>query len=224
MVALLAFGFLAMCAQRPALAESELAEFGIRLQQKRRPGWQRLMDAIFRTPLQANSCHWYHDDNRGPIESQMMFDRIICLLSMHKPTDLGLSCGVRVDNLRSLGKLPHLKGLRLTVASFASLDGVEPLPKLERLIVLGPARLNLSDLPRVAPKLRTLMLSGAWISGNQSALAELPDLTDLTLLKCETFDLFPELPRLPRLRSCCLEYCAWLILANSQRLRPSYIP
>ena len=221
MVALLAFGFLAMCAQRPALAESELAEFGIRLQQKRRPGWQRLMDAIFRTPLQENSGHWYHDDNRGPIESQLMFDRIVRLLSMHQPTDLALSCGVRVDDFRSLGKLPHLKIVRLTVKTFASLDGVEPLPKLERLIVLGPARLNLSDLPRVAPKLRTLMLSGAWISGNQSAFAEFPDLTDLSLLKCEAFAGFPDLPRLPRLRSCRLEYCAVADLGKLAEVAPN---
>ena len=209
MVAVMAFAFLGMCARRPKLAEDDLVEFGIRPNKEpNRGGWKVLLASILHIPRWENSGHWQHDSDTGPIESQMMFDRIAGLLALCNPTDLALSCGARVTDLRSLGKLRHLKSVSLTVKAFASFDSVAPLPKLERLMVFGPVRLDLSDVSRFAPKLQTLTLSEAWIGSNQSTFAALPDLTTLRLLRCETFDGFPELPRLPRLRSCCLEYCA----------------
>ncbi len=126
-------------------------------------------------------------------------------------------CNTPVRNFFDLPEMPKVKHLR--VNSIASLEGIERMPELLGLDIVGPFQ-DLRPLEKLE-KLTWLRLEGGWFM-DLAPLARMARLRELTMVRERPLDLSP-LSEAPALREVNVERCA-ILRTELSALNAGFLP
>ncbi len=128
----------------------------------------------------------------------------------------------RVDiptvDLRFLGTLPDLEELDCRAANLVTADGIDGVPRLERLDLSMNPHLHDISLVKAVEGLQELNLTGCSALGDLSALVGLRRLRALSVSGCSAVVDFSFLPRLSQLRTLWLNDCTITSLSALRQL------
>jgi hypothetical protein len=126
-------------------------------------------------------------------------------------------CNTPVRNFHDLPDMPAVKHMRIN--SIAGLEGVEKMPELLGLDLVGPFQ-DLRPLEKLE-KLTWLRLEGGWFM-DLAPLARMPRLRELVMVRERPLDLSP-LSEAPALREVTVERCA-ILRTELSALNAGFLP